>query len=505
MVTTHPVGPTRRQVLAGLGGAIGLGLMAGPARALAAAPDPAVPMQEIWEWNQWLAQVGPRPTGSDGHRTFIDWLADQWERTGLRVNRDRLTFDRWSPRRWELKVDGGEPADLAFYFPYSGQTPPAGIDAPMVYLGPSPVSNAAWGLARGKIAVVDVPTPALPIAVAFQPTGQYPADSPPPPTFDTQPAISDVAAAPVLSLAAQAGVRGVVCLRQGLSDALAADQYSPFTTGYQNCPAVWVKPSQAPAIRRAAIRGAGATLTLDAPLDRGAATETIWSILPGSDPREAVVINTHTDGPNAAEENGGLGLLALARELSKVPRSQRRRSVIFVATTGHFQIPQLAAPGPLNQSASRWIAMHPELLDGKQLRTVAALTIEHLGCTEWRDNDTHTEYQATGQPGVGYCYTSNPAMRQNYLDAARGTANTRTATILQTPVVSFGEGHDFYKKGIATASLIPTPSYLVAAPPDGALSKLDPNLIHGQIRTFANLFRRLETLTAAQIGPSLGL
>lgn len=488
---------TRRSVLTAAG--IGAGLALVPSGPVVGASE----LDLLWGWNHRLAAGGPRLTGNTAHRRYVDWLADQFTRTGLKVHRDRHTFTRWAPKRWSLRI-AGEPIDVAFYFPYSGETPPGGITAPLIHLGVSPLNALGWALAKGKIAVVEVASPQLPIAVAFPPTGHYPAGAKLP-LVAPAPSISDVVDAPLLELAHRAGVRGVICIRTGVSDALAKDQYSPFTTGYQGgCPALWVGPTAGKKVRALAAKGAKATLTLDAELLPNAATETIWAVLPGSDPKEAVVVNTHTDGPNVAEENGGLGLLSLARAFSKVPRSKRRRSLIFVATTGHFQIPQLSSGELLAQSASRWIGDHPELLNGRVSKTVAALTVEHLGCREWADDPVRNRYGPTGLNDVGFCYTSTNRMRRVWLDSAVGTANRRTFTVSPPPVLYFGEGHDFYKERIATMSLIPAPSYLVAAPKDGAISKLDKFLMYGQVRTFANAIRTLDSLSAAQIGTPSG-
>lgn len=492
---------SRRGLLSAAG--IGAGLALAPTVPSYAASS-AVGVDELWRWNVKLAAGGPRLTGNKAHRTYIDWLDDQLTRTGLKVHRDRHTFTRWAPKRWSLKV-AGKPVDVAFYFPYSGETPPGGVKGTLVHLGVSPVNAVGWSVAKGKIAVVEVVSPQLPFAAAFPPTGSYPAGSSFP-AVSPAPSISDVADAPLLELAAEAGVLGVICIRTGVSDALAQDQYSPFTTGYQGgCPALWVGPTAGQEVRAQALAGASATLTLDAALLPHSASETIWAVLPGSHPKEAVVVNSHTDGPNVAEENGGLGILALAREFAKVPRSRRRRSLIFVAHTGHFQLPQFTTDAPLAQSASLWLRDHPELVNGKVSKAVAALTLEHLGCREWGDDPVRNSYAPTGLNDVGLCYTTTPAMRSTYLASAAGTANRRTFSVAPLPVLYFGEGHDFYKAKIATMSLIPAPSYLVAAPKDGAISKIDKKLAHGQVRTFANAIRKLDRMSAQQIGTPTGV
>lgn len=492
---------SRRRLLTAAG--VGAGLVLAP-RLPAIASGSRSEAETLWDWNLRLADAGPRLTGNGAHRAFIDWLEDQFERSGLKVHRDRNTFTRWKPRRWSLSI-AGEPIDVAFYFPYSGETPAAGITAPLIHLGVSPLNAIGWALAKDKIAVVEVVSPPLPTVAAFPPSGRYPNDAAPP-LVSAVPSISDVAVAPLLELAAEAGVLGVICIRTGVSDALAKNQYSPFTTGYQGgCPALWVGPTAGKKVRAQALSGADATLTLDADLLPGSTSDTLWAVLPGGDPTEAVVVNTHTDGPNVAEENGALGLLTLARKFASVPRSKRRRSLIFVMTTGHFQLPQFTSGAVLAQSASLWIRDHPQFIDGTVTKTVAALTLEHLGCKEWADDPVQNSYAPTGLNDAGYCYTSTGQMRRVYLDSAQGTANERTFSVTPLPGLYFGEGHDFYKAGIATMSLIPAPSYLVAAPENGAIGKLDKNLMYGQVQTFARAIRRLDTLTAAQIGKPLGI
>ena len=462
----------------------------------------------MWRWHEELADMGPRLTGSPAHDRYTDFLTDQLEQMGLRVHRDRLMFDRWDPRRWALSV-GGRSMPVAYYYPYSGITPRDGVSAPLVYLGnslggevgqqPAP-SSPAWELARGKIAVVEAPTMPIPVDLAFRSQGGYPQDAASPSPVTYHPSVQDILTPPDLSGAAAAGVLGVVCIRAGVSDDLAADQYSPFTTPYQGCPAVWVNGTVGNELRQLALSGEQATLTMHAKMTRGAATETVYAVLPGSEKDESVIVNTHTDGPNVPEENGGLGMLSLIRQYRSV---RLRRSHVFVFATGHFQLPQFARDGePLNQASSLWMDMHPEWHDGqgRHRKAVAALTVEHLGCQEWSDDALHTTYAPTGQNEVGWCYTTTPTMRDIWLASAEGTQNTRTFAAQPNPPFYFGEGGPFYKAGIATMSLIPGMTYLTAASADGALSKLSLPLIMGQIETFAKAISAVESTSTAAIG-----
>ena len=484
-------GMTRRTFVGAAAGAVVLGPRAATtAAATRRRRAPVVTEELLWAWNERVADGGPRLTGNAAHGRYVEFLAHELEKRRFVVQRDHLSLTRWEPLAWSLTANGND-IPLAFYYPYSGVTPAGGVTGQLVHLGESPVN--AWPAAAGRIAVVEVPDIALPTSALFPEKGRYPHDARSPEPLLTSPGVNDIFVGPLLAAAKDAGVLGVVCVRQGISDAYAADQYSPFTTGYQGCPAVWAVPSQASRLRALALQGATATLTMHATLTKGAPTDTLYAILPGSDPSgEAVVINTHTDGPNVPEENGGLGLLALADRFHRVPRSRRRRTLVFLFATGHFQLPQFATS--LGQASSRWIAMHPDLTK----RTVAALTLEHLGCQEWLDNATHTTYAPDGRNEPGFCFTTTDAMTRVYLKACEGTANTRT--FAATPTIYVGEGQPFYNSNIATISLIPGMTYLVAAAKDGAIGRLSSKLMWGQVDTFANVVTALDRLDAAAIG-----
>src|SRR5262249_56083844 len=99
-------------------------------------------------------------------------------------------------------------------------------------------------------------------------------------------------------------------------------------------------------------------------------------------------LNTHTDGPNATEENGAIGLIALAKYFSKIPKAERKRTLVFPMTTGHFASPWVP-------SIRGFIEKNPDVIK----RTVAAVTVEHLGCREWLDQagETGLPYRATAK------------------------------------------------------------------------------------------------------------
>jgi len=140
-------------------------------------------------------------------------------------------------------------------------------------------------------------------------------------------------------------------------------------------------------LRALAGSGARATVVLEADTFPDTPTDKLIATLPGATD-EVVIVNTHTDGPNATEENGALGILALAKYFAKMPKSERMRTMVFPLTTGHFA-------GPWVPSIRGVIEKHPDVIK----RAVAAVTVEHLGCREWMD-DASMHYAATGKKRV---------------------------------------------------------------------------------------------------------
>jgi len=185
--------------------------------------------------------------------------------------------------------------------------------------------------AAGKIALIDVTTPALSRLfqyLMFTRKSGYPDESADFNGSMSTPLLGGTlkAAGVDLKAAARAGVLGVICVWRGCSEENARNQYLPFTTPYQGCPALWVGSAAGNALQAAAEQGVQAQLTLEAHTTEQASTDTLFAVLPGANAAETIIINTHTDGPNACEENGGAGVVALARYFSGRPAKTRRPS-----------------------------------------------------------------------------------------------------------------------------------------------------------------------------------
>jgi len=288
----------------------------------------------------------------------------------------------------------------------------------------------------------------------------------------------------------KAGAVGVILGWTDVSDANAADQYTPFSRPPQGIPGLYVGRSTLDRLRAMAGTGAHATMVLEAETFPDTPTDTLIATLPGATD-EVVIVNTHTDGPNATEENGALGILALAKYFTKTPVRDRKRTLVFPLTTGHFA-------GPWVPSIRGVIEKHPDVIK----RAVAAVTVEHLGCREWMDSaaagPNSMRYAATGKNEWSVAITPDKAMGKALVDALQGS-HDRAGVVNPANGGWLGEGGSLSRAGIPTIGYIPQPNYLLAGPADGCIEKLSADLMHSQIQVFTKLLHGIEAMTAAQL------
>jgi hypothetical protein len=474
-----------------------------------------------------MVEFGPRLTASRQHERYISWLEDRFERAGLRVlNCDGYTTERWLAERHGLDILEGThrgPVKVATYYPRSQETPGHGISGPLVYGGTAPslsVSGsdlaalkdavarypselASWaaglggtlqGGTQGSILVVDLPMPAPLTTAAFLPLATYlnwPAHTIADwGTIDykrvwIEPGLG-VPLAPFQGL----GARGVVFICDASYAALKGG-YLPFTHGFEPLPALYVDREEGRKLRAIASGRPRARLTLTASR-RKAPTRAITAVLPGRS-RETLIFNTHTDGQGFVEENGGVVFTQLARHFASLPPERRlRRTLVFAAWPGH-----MVADLPQTQG---WIDSHPDLVR----RAAAALTVEHLGCSEWVDS-VDRGYHATGQAEMFGVWTTQGKMFQLTRDTVRAHGLPRTA--LLRPPAQFGVGAAFQSTGVPQIGAIAGPEYLLTVSKGGDLDKLDEKLAARQITWLADLARWLDHVPAASLrqgDPTLG-
>ena len=448
---------------------------------------------EVWDWQVWMAKLGPKYTGNPAHTEFVEFCAKKMQAIGLEVARDRFTLPRWDARRWSLRAgaSGSQPVEIPTtgYYPYSGQTTKDGVSGPLLYAGSAAglARDAKWQVpgADGKIVVADFPVGPTPFAEWWKPWGFY--------TPETKYPTDNVNGTwairvPPLGEIKNQGARAAIFVHTTISDEHARLLYVPFGRALQGLPALWVGREAGARLKSLAERGATATLTLEADIVPNTPTDTLIATLPGQSSDEIIIINTHTDGPNATEENGPLGLLALAQYFSKIPKTSRKRTLVFLMTTGHFA-------GAYVPSIRGFVEKHPDLVK----KAVGALTVEHLGCMEWLDNAS-MKYAPTGKKELTIAITEFQSTAKVMLDAVQGTADRRVAVVGPTPKGAFnGEGGALSRAGVPTIGYIPIPSYLLAGPQDGCIEKLDKTFLHQQLEALTKVVLKMDGMSSAEL------
>lgn len=475
-----------------------------------------------------MVEFGPRLTGSPSHTRYIDWLEEQFTGAGLSLAPcDTYTTDRWSADQFGLQLIEGPaaaPVRVASYYPRSQQTPPAGVVGPLVYGGVAPALSvsgsdlaaleaaiarypaelASWaqgisgtiaGGTQGAIVLVDLPMPAPLTAAVFIELATYlnwPGHT-----------LADWATSDYKRTWIEPGLGVPLAPWQGMgaaavvfvvdaSFAALKGGYLPFGHGLEPLPALYVDRDTGLDLRTRAAARPRARLTVSGTVKR-VPTSTVTAILPGAS-KETIIFNTHTDGQGFAEENGGVAFVQLARHFASLPARQRlRRTLVFAAWPGHmtYDLPQTQG----------WIDAHPDLIR----RAAAALTVEHLGCSEWIDT-LDRGYHATGDPEMFAVWTTQGKM----FDLTRDTvvAHGLPRTSLLRPPAQFGVGAAFQSAGVPQIGAIAGPEYLVTISPNGDLDKLDERLAARQIAWLADLARRIDGVPAAELrqgDPTLGL
>ncbi|MEA2427636.1 MAG: hypothetical protein QOF37_1264, partial [Thermoleophilaceae bacterium] len=516
-------GLTRRVLLeraARGAGALALSSQAWPAvagaakRRAAGLPSPAQVRADF----QRMVDFGPRLTGNDAHNRFIAWLEKEFSAAGCEL----LPCDVYETSRWEvgsfgldvLEGAGAGPAKVATYFPRSKETPAGGVSGPLVYGGTAPQVSmngtdagalqaglarypadvASWAQAlpstlggdpRGSILVVDLPAPLPTTAALFSAAtfyngqGETAADLL---TEDYKRLWLHPGLAMPLAPFAGLGVAGVVLILDASYEALTG-QYLPFEWQNEDVPALYVDRDSGARLRAQAGTRPKARLTLSA-TRKTVPTPTVTAILPGAS-KETLIFNTHTDGQGFVEENGPVAFVQLARYFAGLPAAKRlKRTLVFAAWPGHMSndLPQ----------AQGWIDAHKDLVD----RAAAALTVEHLGCTEWSDT-TDRGYRPTGRPELFAIFTTQGKLDELTRDAVVAHDLPRTA-LMRAPI-QFGVGGPFYSAGVPEIGAIAGPEYLLTISDNAEMDKLDEHLAARQIACLADLATRLDPVSAQEL------
>ncbi|KAL2212452.1 hypothetical protein CC79DRAFT_1379475 [Sarocladium strictum] len=421
-----------------------------------------------------VTRLKSRLVGSDTQDELIDHIQSELEDLEQEVLTDLWNFTYYdgpfSPPT--LDIEGAE-LEVTSWVPYSGVTGHSGVTGWLVNLvTPNSSASPDWEQARGAIAVTNITN------VPFDPSillSVWPDSL----EFGVSPRVPEFAAQnhilPHLVGAARAGVKAVIYIWEEAPIELVRGQYVAHENLFSGVPAIFVQDLQsAKVLLEAANRSAFATVTLHGEIVPGRQARTIYTIFEGTELKnESAIIETHTDGFNAVEENGHIALLAQARHLAANPP---RRTTIMVFIGSHLHFPAFSPP-PF-RGTSRWLSEHPELWAGNgnadafafggQLKGVVSSSVEHLGAVHFepdieadtytRTNDTEPEVLGASTPEL------NDLVREYWVGADPDVLRVTNPNEGAIPVP--GENYPFFLAAIPNVFLITAPDYLLKIWPE---------------------------------------
>ena len=296
-------------------------------------------------------QYWGRITGTTADTENAEWMMERFRKIGLSDVHEQY-FDlppQWMPKSWSvvlsangktLSIDTAQPTYQAV------GTPAQGLDLEAVYVGMA--SDADLKLARdvrGK-------------AVFFYST-------------DTASRHAPIADNAIRRL----GERGAAAIFviQGIPGNERTQFYPvnsqvpTFSTGLKD------GVSARDLIADATVAGAPPRVRIALAIDQtpGLKSGTVWGTLPGTTDEQVLVV-AHRDGwfEGANDNAAGMAtMIGIAEYFAKIPKEQRRRTMVFLGTTGHHNS---------TAESGAWFAAHPEVFE----KAALLLNCEHTGGAE---------------------------------------------------------------------------------------------------------------------------
>lgn len=470
-------------------------------------PNPAYLSQEL----EFLAPLHDRLTGSPKHNILIDRIHSQLSALGLEVETDALPFVYYDgPLSPPQLTVAGKDVPVTSYAKYSGLTSAAGVSGNLVDLRTSGLEEIPdWQRARDAIALVNITN----VPANYSEVLDVWSGSPAWDLLNTSPENSAETLVRNLTVAAEAGLKGVVYAWEGASTGLVEGQWVPFHELYQGVPTVFVQGmhGQLEDLAQAAQQSEAAHIRLEAHMRPRTQARTLYTVIEGTTLKnESVILNTHTDGTNIVEENGYIALMAYAGHLAVHP-PRRTTILVFVGQHMHYE----AFTQAPYKATSRWLNQHPELWAGEgnahagiklggQLKAIAGSCAEHLGAMHWEEDLRHDAWYPSShvEPELLYASTGelNTLLRQHWIGADANV--TRVTDPIDSEMPQAGEGYPFFLEGIPNFSLVTNPSYLLKIWCEGFDERGLVNLqaVERQVDSFVRVWSAIDGMSAEEIG-----
>jgi hypothetical protein len=491
--------------------------LAAAAPALGACPTGVGPgdiasAETLRRWNAIEYGFGhPRPTGSPAQRKLVAWLEGQLRRTaGVRVSSLDYRISRWDAAAASLSL-GGERVPIAGPVPYAGGTSRSGVSAPLTVVAPAEEITTAN--ARGRIVIRQADPGIVPYSVFFPGAlGTWLWD----PDRDIDPQdlfrgdfLNYNARVQDLRDARAAGAAGLLFVKP-LPRRQILDHYEPYEGTRWRVPAMFLGADEGKRLTDAVAAGASApraTIHLRTTATP-TTTRTLLATLPGRS-RQKIVVDSHTDGTSAVEDNGPVALLAMLRHMARLPKRCRARTLQFAFTTAHFY-QRLTSPDLRHGGAGDLARRLDRQYD--RGRVAGVVVLEHLGARRYE-----TRPRRNGPGGIRRLTKGPELLITPVSPSARLARAVRTVIARHrlgpTALIdgadaadpgraprhcSFGgQGTPYNEQLLPTVSPIAAPEPLYDA--GSGLEGIDFGLMRAQTRAFTDLVLRMGVMSRADI------
>jgi hypothetical protein len=313
--------------------------------------------------------------------------------------------------------------------------------------------------------------------------------------------------------AAAAGAAGIVFVKD-LPRQQLKGHYEPYEGEDWGVPGVWLGADEGERITDALAAGLApmGTITIRASF-APATTKTVLATVPGRS-KQRIVVDSHTDGTNAVEDNGPVAMIEMARYFAGLPLACRPRTIEFAFATAHF-FQRVVDPAVRNGGAEQ---LAEDLDRDYDAGTVSAVvTLEHLGAREYQaaprtDGGPGGRLALTGRREIQEIFvTPSPALVTTVLRVVQRYGLDRTmllqgadapgATVPQHCDFG-GEGTPFNKHLLPTVGEIAAPQTLYD--PAFGLEGIDFDVMHDEVMAFTELLLDMGRMSQASIAGEVG-
>jgi hypothetical protein len=215
----------------------------------------------------------------------------------------------------------------------------------------------------------------------------------------------------------------------------------------------------------------------------------VYGVLPGKS-EEIILVSSHHDSPfkGYTEDGSGISMvLSLARYFSRIPQDQREKTLVFLASAGHFYG---------SEGIMQWLDHHQNDVVSK---TVLNLNIEHVPAKEFVEG-AGGEFEDTGLPQLGGVFIDRNENLKEAIRQALIDNNLERSAIIAIDALGKdppGEARFTHRAGIPVIHYISGPAYLLVDA--DTRDKINTEFLVPAAKTFIQIVEKLGTKTRAEL------